>query len=99
MVILEILEFRNALKSTQKFRFPILSKCFKDKLKQDTLLLLSHRYFFLLSLLKLRFGGKMDFFNPHWKVFEKAKLRPEKRFEANVLQFFQVKIARICPEN
>ena len=30
---------------------------------------------------------KLEIFN--WKILEKAKLRPEKRFEANALYFFQ----------
>ena len=29
---------------------------------------------------------------------EEAKLRPEKRFEANALQYFKIKILRNCPE-
>ena len=29
---------------------------------------------------------------------EKAKLRPEKRFEANALEIFKIKISRNCPE-
>ena len=33
-----------------------------------------------------------------WKDFEKAKLRPEKRFEANALENFKIKISRNCPE-
>ena len=28
----------------------------------------------------------------------KAKLRPEKRFEANALEIFKIKISRNCPE-
>ena len=62
LAIFKILAFRNDLKSTKNFRFPILSKCVKDKLKQDALLPLPHGYFFLLALLKVRFGGKWILF-------------------------------------
>ena len=86
LVTFKFLAFRDALKSTKKFLFPIFSKCFKDKLKQDALVPLPHGRFSPLSLLSVRSGGKMDsIFCPRWKTFKKAKKLPQKRFEGIVL--------------
>ena len=96
------LKFQNfgisqCLEIYQKFPFFIfLSKCVEDKLSQDAWLPLPHGSSFFVILLKVRFREKNGFY--FLSQLEKAKLRPELRFEAKVLQFFKIKIRRNCPE-
>ena len=49
----------------------------------------------------MRFRGKNGFYflSQLERFWKKAKLRPEKRFEANALEFFKIKILRICRED